>query len=59
MQGKQLKKLRKNTGLTLREFYEKKLGYSYYTQGLNLERFAEVPQDTIDRLKKNGFLEDK
>lgn len=59
MTGKQLKKIRTNSGFTTKKFYEEKLGYTYYTAGLNIERFAEIPQDTIDRLKKNGFLEDK
>jgi hypothetical protein len=59
MTGKMLKKIRLKSGLTVKKFYEEKLKLSYYTIGLNIERFAEVPQDVIDRLKKNGFLEDK
>lgn len=59
MTGKQLKALRKKKNMTLMKFYVDTLGYAYHTIGSSLERFAEIPQDTIDRLKKAGLMKEE
>lgn len=56
MTGKQLKNIRKASGLTLKNFYEKKLGLSYYTMGLNAEKSYAVPKSIIQKLEANGIV---
>jgi hypothetical protein len=56
MTGKQLKRLRKDSGMTLKKFYEIEMGYGYYTIGLNMEKFAEIPVEAVERLKKAKFI---
>ena len=59
MTGKQLKALRKKNKMTFMRFYVDTLGYAYHTIGSNLERFAEVPKETVDRLKKAGLMKEE
>ena len=54
--GKQLRKIRKEFGEGVKKFYEGKLGYTYYTIGLNAEKMYEVPEDCVNKLINAGFI---
>jgi len=59
MTGKQLKQIRKKSGLGVKKFYEKKLGFTFYTAGLSLEKFATIPDVNVEKIKKAGLLDEK
>jgi len=59
MTGKQLRKIRKESKLTAKQFYEERLGFTFYTAGLSLEKFAEIPDTQLEKLEKAGFFKRK
>lgn len=59
MTGQDLKTIRVKSGLTVKQFYEEKLGYSYYSSAMVYEKYAKVPEEAEKRLKESGLIEKK
>lgn len=63
MTGKQLRFIRRTTcnseRITVKKFYEEKIGISYYTMGLNAEKMYEIPESFVTKLRNAGLLKEE